>query len=159
MKRIHFKTFLIVLLIFGLGLAQEDEQAIDDLRQQFEDLYNEGDLQGVAELYAEDAVLYDPFGQVHEGRDAIQEAWQGVVDADLTEMNIEHIETEVINDTAYAVAHWTATNDAGETGAEGYSLVILQRENGEWQIHRHITNLVMPEQGQNGGEGETGGGG
>jgi ketosteroid isomerase-like protein len=77
----------------------------------------------------------------------------------LTEISIEHIETEVINDTAYAIAYWTATNDAGETGAEGYSLAIFQRENGEWRIHRHISNLVMPEQGQNGGEGETGGGG
>jgi hypothetical protein len=52
MQRIHFTFFLIVLLMLGLGLVfaehRDDEQAVDDIRQQFEDFYNEGDQEGVA---------------------------------------------------------------------------------------------------------------
>lgn len=28
---------------------------------------------------------------------------------------------------------------------EGYHMVIFARENGEWRLHRHIANMVIPK--------------
>jgi uncharacterized protein (TIGR02246 family) len=151
MKQYRFEAFVLlaaIMLVFGLVLAQDqdDEEAVDDLRQEWVDLYNEGDVAGVAELYAEDAVLYYADGTVHEGRDAIQEVLQSAIDAGFTGISGEAIETEVVNDTAYQVGSYAFMDDEGETVSEGYYLLILQRGNGEWRIHRHIGNMVLPAQ-------------
>lgn len=52
--------------------AQEIESAVDDLRTDWQSMANADDAAGVAALYASDAVLIDPYGNVHNGRDAIQ---------------------------------------------------------------------------------------
>jgi uncharacterized protein (TIGR02246 family) len=145
MKRLA--VFAALILALGLVLAQDqDEEAIDGLRQEWVAFYNEGDVAGVAELYAEDAVLYYADGTVHEGRDAIQEVLQSAIDAGFTGISAEAIETEIVNGTAYQVGSYTFMDDEGETVSEGYYLLILQRDNGEWRIHRHIGNMVLPAQ-------------
>ncbi len=65
---------------------------------------------------------------------------------------------EILNDTAYDIGRYTVNDSNGQAAAEGYYLVIFRRENDEWKIHRQIDNLIMPEQGQPGGQGQTGGG-
>jgi uncharacterized protein (TIGR02246 family) len=99
-------------------------------------------------LFAEDAILYDPFGQVYEGRDTIQQFYQNLFDAGFNEISIEIIEIEVLNDTAYEIASYTVTNDEDEAVA-GYHMVILTRENDEWRRHRVIANMAMPEEEMN----------
>jgi uncharacterized protein (TIGR02246 family) len=148
MKRfgLAFALLTAITLALGLVLAQQEEQVIDDLRQQWGDLYNEGDVEAVAEIYTEDAIFYAPDGSVHEGRDAIQDWLQENIDAGVTEVSIEPTETEVVNDVAYDIVSYAFMNDEGETAVEGYSLVILMRENGEWRAHRHITNMILPEE-------------
>ncbi len=47
------------------------------------------------------------------------------MDAGLTEVSIEVLETEVLNDTAYATGSYTFRDDEGETVAEGYLMAIL----------------------------------
>ena len=148
-------SVLLALLPTGPTLAQDrmnaqDEQAIEEQLWEYETRFNEGDAAGVAELFAEDVVYYDPLGRVHEGRDAVQQLYQGNLDAGFTEMSIELIEIEVLNDTAYDIARYTITTVEGET-FEGYHLAILARENGEWRVQRTVVNTVVPEPEMNDG--------
>jgi len=47
---------------------------VRDLAEQGTQLYNAGDVEGLVNLYTEDATLVNPFG-TFEGRAAIHEAW------------------------------------------------------------------------------------
>lgn len=131
-----------ITLALGAALAQEPES----VTARSAELYNAGDIAAlVAEIYGEDAVLYDADGTVAEGKEAIRELLQGSLDAGFTEVSFETIETEVVNDTAYEIGRWTLRHDEGEV-FEGYYLSILRRENGEWRIHRDFFNLILPEE-------------
>jgi hypothetical protein len=64
---IAFALFAAVLVLFGSGLAQQqDVEAIKDVVQQREELHNAGDAAGVSEQYMQDAVFYTPAGGVAE---------------------------------------------------------------------------------------------
>lgn len=162
MRQIRFFLLLPVTLLFigfGLALAQEDSAAIDDLRQQWEELYNQGDIAGVADLYAEDAVLFSAAGEVVEGREAIQDNIQMNYNEGATNVTIEAIETEVMEDMAHDIGSYSFASAEGQAVAGGNYLVIARQVDGEWQISRHISNTDMSMmQGMTGG-GMTGGGG
>jgi uncharacterized protein (TIGR02246 family) len=144
MKRLA--VFAALILALGLVLAQDqDEEAIDGLRQEWADLFNEGDAEAIAELYTEDAIVYDAVGQVYEGRDAIQAYQQGNFDAGFTVSSFEALETEVLGDTAYAISRFTFATAAGESLGI-YRMDILRRQDGQWRIHRLIANMIMPAQ-------------
>ncbi len=150
MQRVRLVNLVVVamLLSFSLALAQEatdTSEEVNALRQQWADLYNEGDIAGVADIYAEDATLYTNTGEVVEGREAIQENLQGGYDEGVTEVSIEASETEELGDMAYDLGRYTLRTADGETVVEGYYVVILRRVDGEWRIHRHISNMIMPE--------------
>jgi uncharacterized protein (TIGR02246 family) len=147
-----FALFAAMTLAFGLVVAQqENQEALEDVAQQWQERYNEGDVEGVVELYTQDAIFYAPDGTVHEGRDAIREEVQSFIDAGFTQISIDPPETEVLNDTAYGINSYTFMDAEGEVVSEGYVMVIFTRENDEWRIHRHIANMVMPEPEMNDG--------
>ena len=150
MKQIRLTVFAFLsAFVLGFGLAQED---IDSVRQQYVDLYNQGDTAGLAGLYTEDATLYDASGGVAEGRAAVQENLQGTYDAGATQISIEATETEMLGDTAYDIGSYTFTTAEGETVASGNYMVILKQMDDEWRIHRHIANQMMPMQESEEGE-------
>ena len=153
MKQARLTVFaLLSAFVLGFGLAQED---IDSVRQQYADLYNRGDIAGLVGLYTEDATLYNSSGEVVESRAAVQENLQGTYDAGATQISIEATETEVVGDTAYDIGSYTFTSAEGETVASGNYMVILKQVDGEWRIHRHIANQMMPMQGMGEAEGES----
>ena len=79
-------VILLVLIVLGTLISAFAQQAtgptqqIENQRQQWQERYNQGNTAGVAELYTEDATLYDGTGQVAQGRQAIQENLQATYD-------------------------------------------------------------------------------
>ena len=144
-RKLYLSILAALFVLSGLVLAQEDADVIDDLRQQYADTYNAGDVDGIVGLYTEDAIVYDASGDVQEGTQAIREWTQGNIDAGFTQLSSETIQTEDMDGTAYHIGSYTLTNDDGST-LDGYYMVILTRENDEWRIHRFILNTMMPEQ-------------
>jgi uncharacterized protein (TIGR02246 family) len=147
-----------------MALAQESNEALDSLGQQWMDLYNQADMAGVAGLYAEDAILFAASGEVAVGRQAIQENLQANYDGGVTSITIVSSETEVMEDTAHDIGSYSFANAEGQSVAIGNYLAILKQMDGEWQIYRQIanTNLSMmqgaPGAGMTGGD-MTGGAG
>ena len=154
---------LVGILSLGLGSAQQatgPNQQIDELWQQWVELYNQGDVAAMSELYTEDTLAYTAFGSIVEGRQAVQEALQGVLDLGAAAVELEPRETTVMGDTAYDLGSYTFLSEDGQTVVQGNYMNILQRVNGNWQIHRQVVNMLLPEMGpgQETGGGETGGG-
>lgn len=163
----YLTVALVALAVTALALLaptafaqQDDEGAITSTRQQWQEAYNAGDVTSLADLYTEDAALYDADGRVAEGRDAIRahlEQETAEANGGRPQVALEPIEMLVDGDTAYDLGRYTLTSAAGEA-AEGHYLVILRRVDGEWLIHRQIANLILPE-GEMGAPGGGAGGG
>lgn len=136
--------FALVALSPGLVTAEpQDVEAIESRLQQYEDRFNQGDAEAVAELYSEDVIYYGPLGRVFQGRDAVRQRYQGSLAAGFSEMAIDVIEIRVFNDIAYDVARYTISSPAGEP-LTGYHLGVLKKQDGEWLVQRTLVNVVMP---------------
>lgn len=124
-------------------------EAIKNLSQQWADLYNRGDIAGVANLYTDDAVIYANTGEVVSGREAIQQAFGKAYDAAPGEATREASdEVETLGDVAYNIGRYTLTNVDGRTISRGNYLTLLKKIEGDWKIYRQIDNLDMSLQGK-----------
>jgi uncharacterized protein (TIGR02246 family) len=106
---------------------------------------NAGNAAGVAELYTEDAVLMPPGAAQLDGREAIQQYWQGLLDAGVGDISLATQEVEDAGDSAVEIGTISATAP-GEGDARvaltGKYIVVYQRDGGgNWRLHRDIWNF------------------
>jgi uncharacterized protein (TIGR02246 family) len=120
------------------------KEAVERVAQRWAELYNEGDIAGLAGLYTEDAVIYANTGEVVRGKEAIREAFSGAYDAAPGGTTREAgEETEVLGDTAYTIGSYRVTGEGGETLSRGNFLTILKKQGEAWKIDRQIDNLDL----------------
>ncbi len=119
-----------------------------DLAKQLNDkwnaAFNRGDAAGVADLYAEDAVLSPGNGEALKGRDAIQGLFQSFIDNGVHDHSIDVIEAHQSGDVLYEVAKWKAhgKDEKSKPVSFGGILVNTFRQNaeGQWRSHLHVWN-------------------
>lgn len=135
----------LVPLLADPALADPQEvESITDRLQQYEDRFNRGDAEALAQLFSEDVVYYGPIGRVLDGRVAVRQHYQRNLAAGFSDMTVEVIEIEVADDSAYDIARYTVSSPEGEP-LTGYHLAILAKEDGEWIVQRTLVNAVMPK--------------
>jgi uncharacterized protein (TIGR02246 family) len=109
------------MLMTGDVRATEPE----DLTRLFVERANAGDAAGIAELYAPDAVLGYPPGQVTAGRAAIRAVFEQML------ANVSHFEPEETLPTLrYGDLALTATRPKDDAGAR--SQVVQRQPDGTW---------------------------
>ncbi len=121
------------------------KSSIEVIGAAFGELFCAGNAAGMAELYIEDAALLPPGSPRLEGRDAIREYWQGMMDAGIAELSLTTLEVEEAGDTAIEVGAVKATAP-GEGGARdpvaGKYIVAWKRGGDDtWRLHRDIWNF------------------
>ena len=149
---------LALLLIVGCAAPQQDntEEAragIEATNTQWMATFSQGDAAGVAACYTEDAQLMPPNGEIVSGREAVQEAMQGFIDAGL-KIRLETVEVEGHGDTAHEVGRATLTGEDGQTIDEAKYIVIWKKVGDEWKLHRDIFNSNLPLPAPEESEGE-----
>ncbi len=106
---------------------------------------NAGNAAGVAEFYTEDAALMPPGAARLDGRDAIQQFWQGMLDAGVGEISVATQEVEEAGNSAVEVGIISATapgdGDARVTLTGKYIVVWRRDGGGNWRLHRDIWNF------------------
>lgn len=135
---------LVALTPGPVMAGSQDEEEIEGRLQQYEERFNRGDAEAVADLYSHDVIYYGPLGQVFEGRDAVEERYRASLAAGFSDMTIEVIEISVHDDIAYDLARYTISTPAGEP-LTGYHLGVLEKEDGQWLVQRTLVNVVMPQ--------------
>ncbi len=110
----------------------------------FCDSFNGGNAAGVAEQYTSDARILPPGASTIDGRQGIQEFWQGFIDAKVADLTLRSDEIEDFGTQALEVGTVTASAP-GEAGARveltgKYIVLWKQDPNGAWRIHRDIWN-------------------
>lgn len=132
-----------ILLTSPVFAEPSAAEIIESKLGQYEARFNRGDAQAVASLFSEDVIYYGPTGQVHHGREAVQQRYQSNMAAGFSDMTVDVIEIQVFGVTAYDIARYTIT-DPGGNRLSGYHLALLVKEDGEWSVKRTLVNAVMP---------------
>lgn len=124
-------------------------QAIEQVDVQWEQAANRGDAAGVAALYTDDAYFLSPNADIIQGRDAIRNAVQGLIDAKLSNVDFTSVSVGVNGDLAYEVGRYKLSLHPAGTPQpvtdEGKYLIILKKQaDGAWKIIADIFNTSQP---------------
>ncbi|WP_207838364.1 YybH family protein [Williamsia soli] len=104
---------------------RETAQHPEDLTRLFVERSNAGDAEGVALLYAEDAVMAYPPGQHTVGRAAIRELWEGVLSHNPHFEAEEPLPTLISGDIAL-------TSTPPKDGSGARAQVVRRQPDGSW---------------------------
>lgn len=106
---------------------------------------NSGDSGRVSQFYTEDALLMPPGSPQLQGRAAIRECWQGMIDAGVKDFKFTCHEANELGDTAIEVSSFSATAP-GEGGSRAtlvgkYIVIWKKGSDDDWYVHRDIWNF------------------
>lgn len=140
-----------VLPSAGEGTAAEMMEETDTpegiaaLASAYEEHFNLGHPEMVADLYTEEAVAMLAERAPVEGRAAIATALGELMAEGSPQLDIRHAETRALEEGWVAgrgAFTLTATAEEGETSRDGHYLALYrQAEDGSWKIHWVLTNL------------------
>jgi uncharacterized protein (TIGR02246 family) len=99
---------------------------------------NGGDAEGLADLYAEDALLLPPDHEPIHGREAIVEFWRQGTDEGL---EVSTLRLEVNGDLAYLIGRYHLPPTEEEAADSGQYVLCLKRQaDGAWKLTADIWN-------------------
>jgi len=108
------------------------------------ELFNGKDADGLAAMYAEDAVMLPPNKPAIFGRDAIRAGFRESFGALDLKADIEALEAVVEGDLAYVAGRYRMWTGDGVLVDRGKYLEIWRAIDGKWLIHRDIHNSSLP---------------
>ncbi|MFH8608891.1 YybH family protein [Streptomyces sp. NPDC018029] len=110
----------------------------EDITRLFVERANKGDAAGVAELYAEDAVVAFPPGQITQGREAIRKLWEMAMTRNPKFEPEEPLPTLINGDIAL-----TSTPPKDGTGARAQ--VVRRQPDGSWLRILDQPEFIQPK--------------
>lgn len=146
---LRFVRLLVsALFVATIVLAEgHNGDALRELGNRWAELYNAGDFQAVADLYTEDAIVVNFDGRYDVGRQAIYEGLAEPLPEPMDQGTIVVTteEVEIFGDTAYGMGTYVLSAPDGTTMMQGSFVTIDKLVDGEWKMHRHVINMLMPE--------------
>ena len=157
MSRFKHGLLVAAVILAVVGCAQSappaadtaaDEAAIRAADSTWFAAYNAGDVDGVAALYADDAVVSVPGAPPARGSAAIREAlardMEGTSKGGFTLTPSATPETGASGDLGYIWNTFKVTDKSGATVDAGKYLTLAARKDGKWRIIRDIWNSDSP---------------
>ena len=110
-------------------------RAVDEANRRFEDGFSRGDpASGAREVYAADARVLPPDGEMVRGRDNIAQFWTAAAQQmGVRRVELQTVELEPMGDHAYEIGRATLTLGGGQQAKVKY-VVIWKQEGGRWKI-------------------------
>ena len=105
------------------------------------------DLDGMASVFAVDAIIMPPGAEMVKGRDAILQHWKGALDGGLSDLEINPTSIQVIGDMAVEIGHATlsmAPVGAATTTTNVKYIEIWKKVRGHWRVFRGMWNARSP---------------
>jgi ketosteroid isomerase-like protein len=122
--------------------AADDVAAISELRKQFQERINAGDVTTAMTFFTDDAIYLQPGTDAVTGNAAIHALWQGTTDAVDVVINYRVTELEVDQDMAFLIGDVSfqgTPRSGGDTATdEGRYVWILRRGDSGWKIARYM---------------------
>ena len=128
--------------------ASADEAALRAAAPVWFERYNKGDAQGVADLYADDAVILAPGSTAAVGKPAIlaflQKDIAGTKAAGMSDDGGEVTGAGASGDLGWVTGIWYLTDSRGKRVETGKYLTLYKRAANGWQIIRDTWNSDTP---------------
>ena len=120
-----------------------DASVMSAKSEAWEAAMNAKDVEGLAAIYAGDARLLPPNGEIATGRDAVRAIFGGLMDAGIS-ADLVSIEAKVSGDVGYDVGAYTMF--AGDTVVDtGKYIEIFHRgDDGEWLMTNDMWSSDLP---------------
>ena len=147
----QYRNLLILLLIFvflvscGQNETEQDIEAIKAVSSARAEAFNNGNAEGIAIHFTEDAVLMPPGKASMSGKKAVEDHYQSIFDEYHAELTSEYKEVDVEGDLAYgrgyAKVKLVPKNGGDTIHSESEYLNILKRHpDGTWKTTHDIWN-------------------
>ena len=164
-NRIHLLLSILLMLLISTSCnnsnkpLEEDPEASGEITETAFDLAKEkqelqksfngvmaalasGDAKAVANFYTKDGVFMPHNSQIFTGREAIEKAFVGFIEAGFTTLDVESTWAEGCGDYLLDTEQWTLSN--GQDTLIGKSLVIWKKEDGMWKMYKDMINTDTP---------------
>jgi len=111
----------------------------------FEEAFFKGDAESLSLIYTDDAEWLVPEAPPIKGREAIAQAWKGIIGPGGNRVRVEVREVQDSGNWAFDVGSFTVTTSDGAVQNAGKYIVIWRRQsNGAWKTYRDIFNWDVP---------------
>ncbi len=124
------------------------QDAFSSMCQQFQTLFNQGDAEGLASLYTEDAKILSPNRDFIEGKTTILKLWQGAFEMGIKSFKGEMIEAESSGNLGIFVYKYSIYGNEDQEIDKGKGLSVLKNIDGKWKIHRDVYNSSVSSEEQ-----------
>ena len=127
------------------AVSSEDMQIVDNANKTWNDTFNSGNSEALAELYSETATLSPGNGEVLVGRLEIAGLFQSFFDNGVHNHTIEPVAIYREQHQIVQVGKWRAeaVDDNQQKNSFGGVLVtVLQNDNGKWLLRSHVWNMA-----------------
>ncbi len=137
---------VLALLVSGPAMAETARATAEQLNKTWNDAFNRQDAEALAALYGANAIVSPGNGEIVQGRQEIQQLFEGVFDNGMHDHSIEVIRSDRDGNSLYEVARWQVrgrAEDGGEKPVYGGVLVnhFQRDDSGEWQSQSHVWNM------------------
>jgi uncharacterized protein (TIGR02246 family) len=143
---VRLLTLVLAAVLVGAAAAQTPvSNDLMALTEPWQERYGAGDLDGLATLYAPDAIALAPDLPPVEGREAIAAIAQGYMDAGAVRIVVEPSEAyQTGPDAGWGVGTFEMISAEGDPVGAGSYLIVYRLVDGAWRIHRHMWNSDVP---------------
>lgn len=142
------RTAIAVVLACAASLGVVQAQGVADLLTMsptWEALYNAGDLDGLVDLYTDDAVVMPPDAPAATGAAAMRANVEAYLGFGLVRSEVPVVEAYgVSGDLAWGAGPYRFYDAAGNLAAEGKYLIVYRFADGVWRIARHMWSNDAP---------------
>lgn len=154
MKKLN-STALSFVMLAAVPLsanAQDLEATANEIADAYKQAFNEQSAEGIAELYADDAVVLAPNADRVQGKAAVAQRHAAQFEqAGAKNLDLTVDETRQVGDAIYQSGTYSMTVNGpnGEMPVAGDWLVLAEPGgDGNYVITRHIYNIDMPQPAQ-----------
>jgi uncharacterized protein (TIGR02246 family) len=129
--------------------AAQQRAAIKAVLKSYEQALNASDVEGVVQLYTDDAVLLAPGAPSAVGIQAVRAAYTGIFQAIDIDLTFEIAEVKVVSPN-WAVLRSTSTGvvtvlaNGAQIPSSNQELFVLQKSQGHWKLARYSFSSVLP---------------
>jgi ketosteroid isomerase-like protein len=122
------------------------QEEIKNANQQLETAFEQGNTTDLAELYTDKAMLLPTGFDIMQGKQAIQEFWQGAKDMGLKQLKLTTLELEQYEEMAVETGTYKLYAEGDQEVDHGKYLVVWKKDNSHWKLHKDIWNSSVSNQ-------------
>jgi ketosteroid isomerase-like protein len=141
LKLLPLLCLLFVIPNDAMAQGKLDNDSTAEMQKHFAEAYNRGDVDAMAEAFAENAIRVTPSG-IFQGRAAIRQSFQDALKLGLHDYSARRIDSRSEGNFILNAGEWQAK--LGDRPFHGYYTAIVVREDDQPKIMEETITIASP---------------